>query len=406
MATELATLKRDLKVISLISIGHCISHVYQLALPNLFFLIMKIEGYGIGELALLTSIFFVVSSFSQVGSGFLVDRYGARPVLFIGLFLLALATGGFALFNNYPAMIVLSFLGGLGNSVFHPADYSILNGSISESRVGRAYAIHGFGGLIGYAVTPYGMYLMGSSFGWQTTMLILCIFGVVVGCIMWLLRHELQDSGVDKGKVPGPLRSEIGILFKPATIYSFLFFCFMAMGSIGLMTLGPNALSSLLDIPTEKSSFTISLQLMGSLFGILLGGIIADKIVRHDLATASIVTFGVCLLWTVPVFQPNSLSILLPIFILFGFSYGMAQPSRDMVVRSVAPSGAAGKVFGFTYSGMDFGSAIAATVFGFLLSEGEAQTVFILVGVFMMLGVMSVLLAKFTGKKTSAALAE
>ena len=139
---------------------------------------MKIEGYGIGELALLTSIFFVVSSFSQVGSGFLVDRYGARPVLFIGLFLLALATGGFAFFNNYPAMIVLSFLGGLGNSVFHPADYSILNGSISESRVGRAYAIHGFGGLIGYAVTPYGMYLMGSSFGWQTTMLILCIFGI------------------------------------------------------------------------------------------------------------------------------------------------------------------------------------------------------------------------------------
>ena len=136
------------------------------------------------------------------------------------------------------------------------------------------------------------------------------------------------------------------------------------------------------------------------------GGIIADKIIRHELATASIVTFGVFLLWTVPFFQPNSLVILLPIFILFGFSYGMAQPSRDMVVRSVAPSGVAGKVFGFTYSGMDFGSAIVAMVFGFLLSEGEAQMVFILVGIFMMLGVMSVLLAKFTGKKPSTVLAE
>ena len=121
----------------------------------------------------------------------------------------------------------------------------------------------------------------------------------------------------------------------------------MAMGSIGLMTLGPNALSSLLDIPTEKSSFTISLQLTGSLCGILVGGIIADKIIRHELATPSIVTFGLFLLSTVPFFQPNSLVVLLPIFILFGFSYGMAQPSRDMVVRSVAPSGGAGKVFGF-----------------------------------------------------------
>ena len=393
----------DLKVISLISTGHCLSHVYQLALPNLFFLITIKEGFSIAELAILTSVFFAVSAVGQVIAGFMVDKHGARPILFLGFFLMALSIAAFAFVHSYAAMMVLSFFAGLGNSVFHPADYSILNGSITEKNVGKAYGVHGFGGLIGYAIAPYSMYLMGTNFGWRQTMLVLGIIGLVVAALMWTQRTDLRDSGLDKGVSAGSVREGIGILFKPATIFSFLFFCFMAMGSVGLMTLGPDALTAFLDLSRETASSTISLQLTGSLCGILIGGMIADRIVRHDMATAGIVTIGVLLLWTVPAFKPDNLALLISIFIVYGFAYGMAQPSRDMVVRSVAPSGAAGKVFGFTYSGMDVGSAIAVGVFGYLLGGGQSQLVFILVGAFMMVGVGSVLLAKVFAKKKSIA---
>jgi predicted MFS family arabinose efflux permease len=319
--------------------------------------------------------------------------------LFLGFFLMALSIAAFAFVHSYAAMMVLSFFAGLGNSVFHPADYSILNGSITEKNVGKAYGVHGFGGLIGYAIAPYSMYLMGTNFGWRQTMLVLGIIGLVVAALMWTQRTDLRDSGLDKGVSAGSVREGIGILFKPATIFSFLFFCFMAMGSVGLMTLGPDALTAFLDLSRETASSTISLQLTGSLCGILIGGMIADRIVRHDMATAGIVTIGVLLLWTVPAFKPDNLALLISIFIVYGFAYGMAQPSRDMVVRSVAPSGAAGKVFGFTYSGMDVGSAIAVGVFGYLLGGGQSQLVFILVGAFMMVGVGSVLLAKVFAKK-------
>ena len=384
----------DLKVISLISTGHCLSHMYQLALPNLFFLITVKEGFSITSLALLTSVFFVVSAIGQIIAGFLVDKYGARPILFLGFLLISFATAAFAFANSYQLMIVLSFLAGLGNSVFHPADYSILNGSISKQNVGKAYGVHGFGGLIGYAVTPYLMYVMGTFFGWRETMLIIGIVGICTAVLMWTQRRDLQDSGLDKGISAGSVREGIDILFKPATILSFLFFCFMAMGSVGLMTLGPDALTALLDLSRDKASYTISLQLTGSLCGILIGGIIADRIKRHDMATASIVTLAVLLVWSVPGFEPTNMPLLILIFLVFGFAYGMAQPSRDMVVRSVAPSGAAGKIFGFTYSGMDVGSSVAVAIFGFLLGGGEPKLIFILVGVFMMIGVASVLLAK------------
>jgi MFS transporter, FSR family, fosmidomycin resistance protein len=404
MATATTAPASDLKVISLISTGHCLSHVYQLALPNLFFLITVKEGFSIAELAILTSVFFAVSAVGQVIAGFMVDKHGARPILFLGFFLMALSIAAFAFVHSYAAMMVLSFLAGLGNSVFHPADYSILNGSITEKNVGKAYGVHGFGGLIGYAIAPYSMYLMGTNFGWRQTMLVLGLIGLVVAALMWTQRTDLRDSGLDKGVSAGSVREGIGILFKPATIFSFLFFCFMAMGSVGLMTLGPDALTAFLDLSRETASSTISLQLTGSLCGILIGGMVADRIVRHDMATAGIVTIGVLLLWTVPAFKPDNLALLISIFVVYGFAYGMAQPSRDMVVRSVAPSGAAGKVFGFTYSGMDVGSAIAVGVFGYLLGGGQSQLVFILVGVFMMVGVGSVLLAKvFATKKPIAA---
>ena len=399
MTTATTAPASDLKVISLISTGHCLSHVYQLALPNLFFLITLKEGYSIAALAILTSVFFLVSAVGQIVAGFFVDKYGARPILFLGFFLMAISISAFAFVNSYAAMMLLSFMAGLGNSVFHPADYSILNGSISENNVGKAYGVHGFGGLVGYAITPYSMYLMGTAFGWRETMLIIGVIGLVVAGLMWTQRKDLRDSGIDKGVSAGSVRDGVGILFQPATIFSFLFFCFMAMGSVGLMTLGPDAVTAFLDLSRDVASSTISLQLTGSLCGILIGGLVAVRIARHDIATAGIVTVGVLLLWTVPIFKPDNLGLLITIFIVYGFAYGMAQPSRDMVVRSVAPSGAAGKIFGFTYSGMDVGSAIAVGVFGFLLGGGQSKMVFILVGVFMMVGVASVLLAKITAKR-------
>ena len=137
MTTVTTAPASDLKVISLISTGHCLSHVYQLALPNLFFLITLKEGYSIAALAILTSVFFLVSAIGQIVAGFFVDKYGARPILFLGFFLMAISISAFAFVNSYAAMMLLSFMAGLGNSVFHPADYSILNGSISENNVGK-----------------------------------------------------------------------------------------------------------------------------------------------------------------------------------------------------------------------------------------------------------------------------
>ena len=402
MDAAVAATRRDVKVISLIGVAHFLSHVYHLALPALFPIIHEVEGIGYAELGVLASTFFVVSALCQAPAGFLVDRVGARPVLIAGMFLITGASAMFAFTHSYPAMIGLAFLAGLGNSVFHPADFSILNGSVSEKRIGRGLSIHGFGGYVGYAATPFFMYWLGSQIGWRNAMLFAGTAGLVVAAVMWALRADLRDSVVDKGIMPQRFIQDLGVLFQPSAVLAFTFFALMAMGSIGLMTFGAVTLIALFELPADKASMIISLQLSGSMLGILLGGALADRYPRHDLMTAVVVSLGVVLLMTVPLLHINSVYILVPIFMIYGVLYGIAGPLRDMVVRSIAPSGSAGKVFGFTYSGMDVGSSISTFLFGYMLSQNQPFWVFMLIGTFLTLGVFSILFAKAAARRSTA----
>jgi len=402
MEAALAARKLDIKVIGLIGVSHFLSHCYQLSLPALFPLIHRVEGIGFTELGVLSSVFFLTSGLCQAPAGFLVDRIGARPVLIGGMLLITGSTTLFAFTPSYSAMLVLSFLAGLGNTVFHPADYSILNGSVSEQRIGRGLSVHGFGGYVGYAATPITVFTLGSLAGWREAMLMIGIVGLVVVGILWTQRHDLRDSVVDRGIKSQGFVHDIGVLLQPPAILAFSFFCFMAMGSVGIMTLGASTLIALLDIPAATASTIISLQLTGSLVGILIGGIIADKYSRHDLLSALVVTFAGCLLMIVPFLRPSTAIQLILIFMGFGLLYGIAGPLRDMVVRSLAPTGAAGKTFGFTYSGMDIGSAMATALLGYLLGSDEPFWVLVLCGLFIMMGGVTIMFTKTVRTRQAA----
>jgi MFS family permease len=62
---------------------------------------------------------------------------------------------------------------------------------------------------------------------------------------------------------------------------------------------------------------------------------------------------------------------------LMGFFLGMTVPSRDMLVRASAPAGATGRVYGFVYSGVDFGASLAPLLIGWLLDRGHGAGIFI-----------------------------
>jgi MFS family permease len=123
--------RQDVKLISLVGGAHLISHYSQLLLAPLFPWLKTAFGVSYAELGFLMTVFFVVSCAVQAFSGFVVDRYGPRPILFSGLGLLALAAFGFAASQSYPCWRCFRWWRAWATACFTP---SITHCSTAKSR--------------------------------------------------------------------------------------------------------------------------------------------------------------------------------------------------------------------------------------------------------------------------------
>ena len=162
----------DVRVIGLISLAHGSSHFFHLILPPIFPWLKNEFAFSYAELGLLMSIFFVVSCIVQAASGFLVDRVGARPVLFSGVGLLILAALLYSQANGYPMLILAAIIAGCGNGIFHPVDYTLINHKISSLNLPYAYSMHGVTGYLGWAAAPAFMVLMAGLTDWRIAFLL------------------------------------------------------------------------------------------------------------------------------------------------------------------------------------------------------------------------------------------
>ncbi len=375
--------RRDVRIIGTIGVAHLFSHFYQLTLAPLFLLIKAEFEVSNVELGALISLFFIASAVLQTPAGFLVDRFGARPILIGGLALLSLAVAGYALAPNYAALVALSLIAGAGNSVFHPADYSLLNQHISPNLMGRAYSVHTIGGHLGYGLAPVVLALLGVSFGWRGAVAIVGLAGLLTAAAILAMGSAMFQGVKPAGppRVDKTGRAGVAVLLHPAIISFFVMFVIMAMGFIGLQNFTPLALVNGMGLSLVSANGILSGFLFAAPVGVLVGGVLADRCRRQELvASMSVISCGLIILCIGLVDVP-----LFPAFVAAGFLFGLALPSRDMVVRAATPEGASGRVFGFVYGGLDAGSAVTPLLYGWFLDLGNPIWVFVVSGVLMLL---------------------
>lgn len=406
--SDIDVLRRDRRIISLIGISHCASHFYQLALPPLFLLINKAENLSFVDLAALTMAFYIASAVCQPFSGFLVDRFGARRVLLAGLGLLAGATTLMGLVPLYPVMFGLSILAGIGNSVFHPCDYSIMNASISEGRMARAFSIHMFGGYAGYVLAPVSMIFLGNLIGWQSAILLAGAFGLLLFAILWGGSRDFRDSTherAESGDAPEPIGASIKALMSAPVIMCWAFFFFVAMGQMGLMTFVPTLMHEIYAFELQSAGAFVSVMIGAVMVGVLCGGYVGDLLRKPDVVVTVGYIVGACLVASIWYFE-QSRWVLYGIFAVIGFLYGVVFPSRELLIRAATPKGASGRVFGFVYSGMDFGAALIPVLFGWFVDTGISRTAFLCVAILWILSVIVMLMTNAATKKQALAAAE
>jgi len=387
--------RRDARIIGVVGLAHGVSHFLQLALPPLFPLLRAEFAVSWTLLGFIAGTFYVASGAVQFAAGFFVDRLGARPVLLGGMAMLVVGTLGASLAPDPSWLFPCAAIMGAGNGVFHPSDFAILNANVTARRLGHAYSTHGVGGNLGYALAPVVSFGLGAAFGWRIALVAMGLVGLVMLGVLASQRRILTSHRAPDAHAH-TLKGSVVLFVQPAIVLCFLYFVFQTAASIGLQTFLPSALNTGLAVPLVVATSAVTAYLLGGTAGIVIGGFLAVRTERHDRVAATGLLVGASLL---PLVAANLVPLpwLVPLFVVVGLFIGATGPSRDLIVRNATPKGAAGRVYGFVYSGLDLGSMLGPVLFGVMLDHGLARQTFIVIGVLFVVAIGTVVQVRRVG---------
>ncbi len=382
----------ELRSLTLISIAHWVSHYYILVLPMLYPFLKGRLGVDFIALGLSMSVFGVVSGFTQAPVGYIVDHFGARRVLIIGL---VLGSASFVLLGlnlSYTWLIVCGALLGLANSVYHPSDYALLAANIDGSRIGRAFSIHTFAGFFGGAVAPATVAALVAVAGGQGALIASGAVGLVAALLLLLIPIP-EASARSAGAADG--NGGRANVWTPAIMILTIFFMLLGLSNSGISTFGVVALMNGYGQLFSTANVALTCYLAASAIGVLAGGFLADRTHRHGQVAAVCFAVNAVIVVALALTTPAAF-VLIPALFVAGFLGGVIAPSRDMMVRKAAPAGAAGRAFGIVSTGFNMSGIISPLLFGFIMDQNMPRWVFGLAGLFM---VLTVLLTLLTDRK-------
>jgi len=374
MAMTLGMGRRETQVVGLISFAHMLSHLYMLVLPPLFPVIRADLGLDYAALGVATAVFAAFTGVLQTPMGFVCERIGSRPVLVCGLFLNGAAIALVSVIDSYWQLIALMALAGVGSSVFHPADYSILSGTVSEKRLGRAFSIHTFGGSIGFAIAPFVMVTLYELTNWRMAVAIIGGIGVALSIVLLACSGVIGEGGAPKKRGAGSLTWR-DMVTSPTVMLFFTFYAASSAANAGISQFAVSALIDIYGISLTTANLALTVYMIASLIAVLPGGLLADYTKHHNLTLIASFTVSGAMIAAVGL---SGLPFWLALLLLasVGALRGLVNTSRDIMVRHAVPGASVGTVFAFVTTGFMFGQAVSPTIYGLLMDGASPGMVF------------------------------
>jgi MFS family permease len=367
------------RVVGAVCAAHFMSHFYIILLAPLMPFVRDEYQVTYTQIGLAFAVFNIVTAVFQTPAGFLVDRLGARVLLILGLAIGAASFVTAGLVNSFWVMIAMFAVAGIGNTVYHPADYTLLSQHVPSDRIGQAFSLHTFAGMLGSAVAPASLLMMQSSWGWRGAFIGAGLLGFAVAFFLLLVRDGSTTTAKASTRAPSD-SSDAGwrLLFSAPILLNLAFFILLAMMSSGLY-----------GTPVTTANAALTGNLLFSAAGVLVGGLLVTRTKRHSLVATLGLTAMALSVALVALVDLTSLALITAMS-LAGLFSGVIMPSRDMIVREVTPPGSFGKVFGFVTTGFNIGGIVSPLIFGAVMDHGSPRMVFLLVAAFTLLGIVTV----------------
>ena len=367
-------LRQDATIIGLVGLAHASSHFGHLLLPLLFPVFMQEFGLSYSQLGLLMTTFFVVSGVGQACAGFVVDRLGARPLLFVAMGIFIAACLCASVVTSYTGLIWVAALAGLGNATFHPVDFTILNQRVSAPRLGYAFSAHGLTGNLGWAAAPVFFAGMGALVGWRHAYVAAALMYAAVLLLLVLQRDKLSTrvapraTAAAQTSAPQPEHA-MAFMKLPVVWWCFGFFLLSTMTLAVIQSFAVSILKALHGISFEAATLTLTAYMLCGAVGMFVGGFVAARSAHSDRVVAIAMACGAVLLALCGTGLLGGQATMV-VLAATGFAVGIGGPSRDMMIKKATPPGATGRVYGLVYSGLDTGFALSPIVFGVFMDRG------------------------------------
>ena len=385
--------KQDILLITLLGTAHGLSHYFHLIIPPLFPWIMPEFGTSFAEMGAVMTVFFITSSLGQAASGIVVDKLGPRVCLYGGVALLMIAGFLFSIAQNYWWFFPVAACAGLGNSVFHPTDFSIINRCISSERLPFAFSIHFLVGNVGWALAPIIMVgVAGLTGSWRLAAATAGLMALLV--LIALVSHNAffdkiltEGKGLTPEEKKADEKADVGFGFlKLLVVWLCFLFFFCNSFALGILqNFAPSIFNATYHVGLEIATAGLTAYMIGSIVGAVLGAYVAKAFKRSDYVIAASMSLSALMAILLASAWFGAWCVL-PLMALMGFGVGVATPSRDILIRGACMtflnSKSLGRVYGFTYCGMDVGQTLAPLIAGPLLDAGFFSLALILVGIF------------------------
>ncbi len=399
MTTEAAAIGRvgkssEFRAVGLVSAAHFVGHFHMLVVPPLFPLLTARWGVSFIQLGLALTVYAIVSVAAQLPMGYMADRFGSRKLLIGALWLGGLSLASVGIVDRYSWLLVAAGLSGVANAVYHPADYAILSARVTPSRIGRAFSVHTFAGMLGNALAPLTMLALVPRLGISGALVMAGLVGPLVALPLIFapaIEGDTLAASAAAGRRGAAKSARSGTVFTPAILGMMVFFILLSLSTSGITNFSVPALMKGYHLPFAAASLALTVYLTATAFGVLCGGFVADLTKRHGEVAAIGFTVNAVLILQIALFGLGP-AVLVMVMGFAGFLSGIIQPSRDMLVRAAAPAGAVGRAFGVVTIGFSIGGTIGPMLFGWILDRGAAHWIFGVSAVFMLLTVVAALI--------------
>ncbi|MFB6128513.1 MAG: MFS transporter, partial [Halorhabdus sp.] len=379
-------------VVSLVGGSHVVNHMYFMLLPPIFGALRADLGVSGPQAGVALGLVGVVVTTLQLPLGYVADAYSRTAVLGLSLSLGALGAALTATATSYPWLLVAAAVTGAGIAGHHPAHYPLLASATDPSTRGRAYSVHGFTGVLGFAAPPAivgGASALG--FDWRVAIGAIAVVGAIYGVVCLLTFRRAVSTAVthpDPGKRPGDgldvaaipgraARWVRTVAASPAFVLLGVLWFLTSVAAWGIKAYTAPLLTATYGVADGTANLVVAAMLTSGAFLIFLGGWLSD---RYS-AGAVLIGGYAALIGVAGVLAWGALPTVATLAVVLGLSATVdgSRPARAKLADALSAEGDVGKNFGLLTIGMSGGGAVAPPAFGVVLGWTSIETVFAII---------------------------